>query len=409
MPRRLRVLLSAYACEPGKGSEPEVGWQWATRLARDHDVTVITRANNRASIEEVLMDDTAREHLPRFVYVDLSVSTQRWKKRLGATQLYYWLWQHAARKRVAELTASVRFDLLHHTTFAGYRYPTAITGHGVPSLWGPIGGVECIPWGLLPWRHPASLWRESFRNIVNRGQTTSWSALGRRAAQVTRTLASTLEMQRALAALGHQADLMPTIGLTASDFPPMERTISTGPLRLLYVGYLVALKGIDLAIEALHLSKTDATFTLVGDGNFTETCRALAGRLGLAGRVHFSGRKLRADVLALYREFDLVLFPSLHDTGGYTVLEAMANGLPVLCLDCGGPALAVGPSCGIKVPLGGRREVVRGLAAGIRFYNERRDLLVTQAPAARTVVAEQYDWGRKGEAMKAIYSAVARV
>ena len=52
---RLRVLISAYACEPGKGSEPEVGWQWALQMARFHDVTVLTRTNNREAIEKELV------------------------------------------------------------------------------------------------------------------------------------------------------------------------------------------------------------------------------------------------------------------------------------------------------------------------------------------------------------------
>ena len=47
-----RILLSAYACEPGKGSEPEVGWLWATELAdAGHEVWVITREANRHAIE----------------------------------------------------------------------------------------------------------------------------------------------------------------------------------------------------------------------------------------------------------------------------------------------------------------------------------------------------------------------
>src|ERR1700686_5022098 len=51
----LRILLSAYACEPGKGSEPGVGWHWAVEMARlGHRVTVLTRQNNRAGIELAL-------------------------------------------------------------------------------------------------------------------------------------------------------------------------------------------------------------------------------------------------------------------------------------------------------------------------------------------------------------------
>ena len=51
----MRLLLSAYACEPGRGSEPGVGWNWAIALAAlGHDVWVLTRANNRDRIEQAL-------------------------------------------------------------------------------------------------------------------------------------------------------------------------------------------------------------------------------------------------------------------------------------------------------------------------------------------------------------------
>ena len=48
---RLRILLSAYACEPDRGSEPGVGWNWVRHLAREHEVWVITRSNNRGIID----------------------------------------------------------------------------------------------------------------------------------------------------------------------------------------------------------------------------------------------------------------------------------------------------------------------------------------------------------------------
>ena len=54
MPHRLKVLASAYACEPEKGSEPGAGWNWVKQIARFHEVWVITRANNRLSIDQAL-------------------------------------------------------------------------------------------------------------------------------------------------------------------------------------------------------------------------------------------------------------------------------------------------------------------------------------------------------------------
>lgn len=50
----MKILLSAYACEPNKGSEPGVGWGWATELAKHHQVWVLTRDNNQPVIEEYL-------------------------------------------------------------------------------------------------------------------------------------------------------------------------------------------------------------------------------------------------------------------------------------------------------------------------------------------------------------------
>ena len=44
----MKILLSAYACEPNKGSEPEVGWKWAINLVKaGHEVYVVTRLNNK--------------------------------------------------------------------------------------------------------------------------------------------------------------------------------------------------------------------------------------------------------------------------------------------------------------------------------------------------------------------------
>jgi glycosyltransferase involved in cell wall biosynthesis len=54
----------------------------------------------------------------------------------------------------------------------------------------------------------------------------------------------------------------------------------------------------------------------------------------------------REALLSIVTDFDLFLFPSLHDSGGMAVLEALSLGLPVVCLDLGGPSEFVNDSCG---------------------------------------------------------------
>ena len=58
MQRNFKILLSAYACEPGKGSEPGVGWNWAREIAnRGYEVFVLTRENNKKKIQYLFHGD----------------------------------------------------------------------------------------------------------------------------------------------------------------------------------------------------------------------------------------------------------------------------------------------------------------------------------------------------------------
>src|ERR1700744_357722 len=96
MPKKLKVLISAYACEPHKGSEPEVGWQWAMQMARYHEVTVLTRENNRAAIEKEVAALAGKQPMPEFIYHDEGRGLLWLKRRFKAVRLYYAFWQVSA-------------------------------------------------------------------------------------------------------------------------------------------------------------------------------------------------------------------------------------------------------------------------------------------------------------------------
>ncbi len=401
--RRLRVLISAFACEPYQGSEPEVGWQWAVQMARFHDVTVVTQSKNRGNIERALAELRKTQPVPAFVYFDREKYLQRLRKWRSGLQLYCVLWHRAARVFIGSLHQAEPFDLMHHVTIAGFRYQTAIWGHGVPTIWGPIGGIESSPIQLLPWRHLEALLPELARNIHNKIQNWPFSSLRYRLGATTVTLASTREMQQLVEAIGYKVQVMPTIGLRTNEIAFEPRASTQGPLKLLFVGNLIALKGVHLAVEALGRSGTDATLTLIGTGNLQKAMEKRAEQLGLGNRLKFLGRLSREAVMKAYREFDVLIFPSFHDTGGYAVIEAMCNGLPVICLDCGGPAIAVRDGCGFKVPIGSHRNVVDGLSAAIQKYDGNRQVLLEHSRAARQAVIDCYDWDRKGEQMAPVY------
>ena len=149
----MRILVSAYACSPGFGSEQGVGWNRALQLARFHEVWVVTRSKNRAAIEAAL----AREPRPNlhFLYQDLPRWARLWKKKRRGMHLYYYLWQMGAYWAGRRLHREVKLDQVHHVTFVNYWMPSFLALLPVPLVWGPVGGGETCPASFRPrlsWR-----------------------------------------------------------------------------------------------------------------------------------------------------------------------------------------------------------------------------------------------------------------
>jgi glycosyltransferase involved in cell wall biosynthesis len=114
----------------------------------------------------------------------------------------------------------------------------------------------------------------------------------------------------------------------------------------------------------------------------------------------------RAAVMRAYLRHDTFLFPSLHDSSGNVVLEALSCGLPVICLDAGGPAVLVDPSCGFKVRPGEPSQVVEDLARALHALASRPALAEAMGEAARHHARDHYSWARQVLRMEQLYRAV---
>lgn len=120
----MKILLSAYACEPDKGSEPGLGWSWALELASlGNEVWVVTRANNRKALESVKLEEHVSRKL-RFVYVDLPYNLRRLKRLRGGIYPYYLLWQWKALEAAREIHETEKFEVVQHVTFVSARQPS---------------------------------------------------------------------------------------------------------------------------------------------------------------------------------------------------------------------------------------------------------------------------------------------
>lgn len=409
--RRLSILLSAYACEPHQGSEPGIGWHWATRLARaGHRVRVLTRANNRDPIERTL----AAAPVPNlsFAYYDLPEWMRRWKNHAGlAARLYYVLWQWGAYAVARRLCRESRFDVVHHITFGVFRHPSFMAFLGLPFVFGPVGGGETAPKPLrrtFPLRgYLIDLVRDAANWVVRVDPL--MAAVFRRSAA---TLCKTSETLESIPPRFRDKCVV-QVELGTDGNPgaarPRRRDRDDGSFRVLYVGRLVYWKGLHFGLAAfarLRERHPWSTLTVVGSGPDEAWLKDVARRLGIGEAVNWVPRLEHAAVMRAYARHDAFLFPSLHDSSGNVVLEALSSGLPVVCLDAGGPGVLVDLSCGFKVRAGEPQQVVEDLARALAALAADRDLARSMGEAALHRAWEHFSWTRQVSRMERLYRSV---
>jgi glycosyltransferase involved in cell wall biosynthesis len=115
-----------------------------------------------------------------------------------------------------------------------------------------------------------------------------------------------------------------------------------GRLRIVQVGSLDDRKGGSRLIEAFSAARCDASLWFVGEGPARESWTSLAGDLGIADRVVFTGR--RDDLPRLFSAFDLVVLASEREGMPYVLIEAMAMARPILATGVDGVPELVEPT-----------------------------------------------------------------
>lgn len=336
----MKILLSAFAFAPNVGSEPGVGWRWAAELGKQHEVTVITDVTRRPLVE------AEGVQLPAGVRVEYFRPAWLRKVPLNSTtaSMLYTAWQFSLLNFARHLHGERNFDLAIHCTYSVFRHPSFLGYLGIPFIFGPLGGGEDAPLALKRSIRGREKIKELLRSLINKAALIDpflWLAYSRS----TLVLVSTEQTRCALPwPFRKRAIVYPNLGVdVCADAKPSKRDADM-PLRLLFAGRLLGWKGAHFAIRAVAEARkngVNAELTILGRGPYEGALKLLASSLGVEPYIHWLGHRPQTELFALYRSMHVFVFPSLHDSGGTVVLEAQAYGLPVICLDIGGPATLV--------------------------------------------------------------------
>ncbi len=412
--RRLKVLLSAYSCAPNLGSEPGVGWHSVMQTARLHEVWVLTAAEQRAAIEaEMTINPNPNIH---WVFVEVPKPLIFWKKGERGRRIHYMLWQYWAYRAGKRLQADIKFDVIHHVTFVSYWTPSYLSMLDAPFVWGPIGGGDGTPRVFYPILSPDSQRKEFLRDTIRNIAHYVDPFVGVTARRSAIALPTTLETSNRIRDLGApHIRLMHECALSTHDIANLNQLKvrqDVTPFSLLSMGRLLGWKGYYLGIHAFaELVKThpNSEYWLVGDGPERHRLEAMARDLGIADKVHFTGVIPREQTLKYLEHAHVLLHPSLHDTGSWVCLEAMAAGRPIVCLRRGGLTTLIDDASGFRVSAVDPQQTIRDLAQALATIADDNTRRLQMGEAARERVNAHFSWDAKSEQFDLIYREVVKV
>lgn len=412
-PRRLKVLLGCYACSPCYGSEPGMGWNFASHIARWHDVHVIVEKNE---FEETLArfsreHPEAVEHMTFHFVPRVHHETLR-KFWPPSYYHFYRRWHKRAYELAQELDAKEHFDIVHQITIAGFREPGYLWKLGKPFVWGPLGGFADAPWCLIRYLGFYGCVFLGVRTLINAVHK-RWGRNRRAAARAASAiLVSTKDGMEAVRRFWRRdAYFMSEVGLENSSFPhSVEGAFATRkdpPLRICWAGNLIPGKALDLLIRALPLCKEKMELHVLGKGPRMTAWKGLASRLRVEDWITFYGGVERKEVFRIMEVSHVFCITSVCDATSTVLLEAFSHRLPIIALDHCGFSTAIDDTCGIKIPIRSLSQVIADYARSLDFLAAHED--VRQRLAAGALERCRYfTWESKMQMLNKIYSNVVQ-
>ena len=399
---RLKIFVSAYACEPNLGSEIGVGWHWVLEMSHYFDLWVLTRESNRHTIEPWMVAHPEYADI-HWIYYDLPRWARWWKKGLRGVRTYYNIWQFCTNRLVKQTMQNNDIQVFHHLTYGNALWRVSSYGQKQLFVWGPIGGLETIPDEFTrhyDWKSRCVEW---IRRSVVRCAAWNWG-LNRRCQHADLILCKTAITRDALPKRAW--DKIQLFTDVATDITKMEgipASTDHSVTEFISVGRLDAWRGFDLIIEAIgHVVKAGKPvhLTLVGDGADKTRLQRLISRLHLDNQVSLLGNVPMQTYQQLMKQADVVVNAALKEGAVTVSFDAMAMGKPLICLDTTGYTRYFQGDHAICIPQTSRQEVIQSMTTGMIRMTDPDERY--QIGKKAQMAARQISWKQHGQEIRDI-------
>ena len=347
----MNYLISAYSVNPYKGSEDSIGWNWVLQYEKNYKegdrIILLTKKFNEKDTRRGLKEFNI-QHV-ELVIVDVPDALNWFREKHSAFHhMYYILWQHWAWLWVKH--SGIHFDVIHHVTMNDYRIPSELyKAKGAKVIWGPMGGAQVTPRPLKVYEKNQLV--ASFREFVNK--SCSWNPFYKKALRsYYKIYCINNETQNQISRIvGKDVPLMPELALRDEYKNLPIRKGNNDILKIVFVGRLIGKKGIAFLVDALSLMPTDMNWELLifGDGDDHALIEKQIADSGIGKNVKLMGNRPLNQIAEAYQQADVFVLPSLRETSGNVLLEAMAYAVPIVAFDTSFCRLLKEVDCGVFV------------------------------------------------------------
>jgi glycosyltransferase involved in cell wall biosynthesis len=412
---QLKIVIVAANVSTRFGGEAILPWHYF-RLLRKRGVQAWLVSHERTRLE---LTTLLPHEADRMLFVP-DRAAQRWlhkmskplPQRVASLTLGWIIGLYTSvmqRKIVRDLVRTQGIDVVHEPIPVSPKQPSLMYGLGAPVVMGPLNGGMNYPPGFRKSEGLLQRW------LVQAGRAAS-DALnlllpGKRDAAVL--LVANQRTREALprGVSGEIIDLVEN-GVDLTVFAPArtDGDQSRARPRFAFVGRLVDWKGVDMLLRATAraLHDQDLELHVVGDGLMRSQLESLATSLDLNEHVTFHGFIPQQECATLLAGCDALVLPSLFESGGAVVLEAMAIGLPVIATKWGGPADYLDETSGILIEPTGRERFIENLAQAMVRLAGSKELAQQLGKSGRVRVATEFDWEKKIDRILSVYARASR-
>lgn len=406
MKAKIKIFISAYACEPGLGSEIGVGWHWVLEMSKYFELWVLTRKSNQHTIEPWIAEHSEYSHI-HFLYYDWPKWARFWKKGLRGVRTYYNIWQWCTNSIVKRTMQENNIKIFHHLTYGNVLWTVSRYGQKQFFIWGPVGGVETIPaeyTKCYPWRMQLV---EILRRLMIRGLEAN-RGFKKRCKNAGLILCKTEILRDMISEEYKDKAILFTDVATDStlDTHDVKSANKDKTVEFITVGRLDPWRGFDLAIEAFALAikqNKKIHLTIIGKGADKERLQTLISERGLNTHISMVGAVDMNQYYDYMHQCDVVINASLKEGAVTVSFDSMTMGKPLLCIDTTGYTRYFSSDYAVLIERQDRRTTITGLCNGILLLTDVNKRLEMGRKAKQA--SKLFTWEKKGEEINATFSA----